>query len=280
MTLREFAVSKYLDNFIICVIIINAIAFGVETSAYAREKAGTFLIRLDHICLAIYTLEILLKICALKLKYFREPWNIFDFIIVAISYISSSGSLILLRTLRVLRVLLLISAMPRLRMIVRSLIISLPSIGSIALLLTLIFYVCAVIATQTFGAAFPDWFGSLSESIFTLFQIMTLESWAMGIVRPVCEQFPYAPFFFVPFVLISAFIIMNLFIAIIIGAMSEAREQMNKQLVKKVGEQLKPRNSELERIYAQLQTMSSELATLSESVRNLKDSEDSKFADR
>lgn len=271
MTLREFALSRGLDRFIIWVIILNAIAFGAETSATLREIGGTFLTWFDRVCLWIYTIEIILKIWALRLNYFREGWNVFDFVIVGLSYITIGGSI--WRSLRVLRVLLLISALPRLRMIVRSLIISLPSIGSIALLLVLIFYICAVIATQTFGAAFPAWFGTLTESIFTLFQIMTLESWAMGIVRPVCEQFPFAPWFFVPFVLISAFIIMNLFIAIIIGAMSEAREQMNRQLMKRVGEELQPRLAELDRIYTQLQTMGGDLANLTESVRKLREAE-------
>lgn len=268
MKLRELALSKGLDRFIIWVIILNGIAFGLETSLTVRERAGDFLIWFDRICLWIYTVEILLKIWALRFKYFLDGWNIFDFIIVGCSYLLSGGSF--LRSLRVLRVLLLVSALPRLRVIVRSLIISLPSIGSISLLLALIFYICAVMATQTFGAAFPEWFGTLPESVFTLFQIMTLESWAMGIVRPVCVQFPQAAFFFVPFVLISAFIIMNLFIAIIIGAMSEAREQINRQ-IEKVGEQLKPRKAELNRIYTRLQSMGDDLAELTESVRRLKE---------
>lgn len=271
MTLREFAVSRFLDRFILCVIILNAISFGVETSAIACERIGGFLLWFDRLCLWIYTLEIVLKIWVLKAGYFRNGWNVFDFVIVAGSYLIAGSSV--LRGLRVMRVWLLVSAMPRLRVIVRSLIISLPSIGSIALLLSLIFYACAVMATHIFGQAFPAWFGTLSESIFTLFQIMTLESWAMGIVRPVCEQFPYAPYLFVPFVLISSFIIMNLFVAIIIGAMSEAREQMNRQLVRKVGEQLATRQDELERIYSKLQTMGEDLAQLTECVGRLKEQE-------
>ncbi len=94
----------------------------------------------------------------------------------------------------------------------------------------LIYYVAAVVATKIFGAAFPEWFGTIPHSLFTLFQIMTLESWAMGIVRPVSQQFPYAYMFFVPFVLVSSFVILNIFIAVIINAMTEAREQIVKQM--------------------------------------------------
>ena len=139
------------------------------------------------------------------------------------------GWLTVLRSMRVLRVLRLISGIPRLRVIVQSLLLSLPSIGWISLLMLVLFYTFAVMATKLFGAAFPEWFGSLGATFFTLFQVMTLESWAMGIARPVMEAFPYAYLFFIPYVLLSAFIVLNVFIAIIIGGMDDARAQQKEE---------------------------------------------------
>lgn len=262
----DFVLSRPVEKFIIAVIIFNAITLGMETSHFLMAHMGGFLVWADHIALAIFSLEIILKIIVLKKDYIRDPWNIFDFLIVAVSYVPDTGGLSVLRSLRVLRVLLLLSAMPRLRIIVRSLIISLPSIGSIALLLMLIFYVCAVMATKMFGGTFPDWFGTLPSSLFTLFQIMTLESWAMGIVRPVCAQFPYAVLFFVPFVLVSAFIVLNVFIAVIINAMNEAREQDVKNVQ---AQEAKENDSGMDRVHERLNEMSEELKQISLMIKNM-----------
>ena len=175
--------------------------------------------------------------------------NIFDFIIVGISFVPSVGWLTVLRSMRVLRVLRLISGLPRLRLIVQSLLLSLPSIGWITLLMLVIFYTFAVMATKLFGPTFPDWFGTIGATFFTLFQIMTLESWAMGIARPVMEAFPHAYLFFVPYVLLSAFIILNAFIAIIISGMNDARDQQEIQ-EKNLDSELQ---KELSRLKAQME---------------------------
>lgn len=260
-----FIVSKPVERFIIGIIIINAITLGLETNKSIVSRYGVFLLWFDHIALGIYTVEIILKTLYLRSNYFKDPWNIFDFLIVAVSYVPFADGLSVLRSLRVLRIFLLISAMPRLRLIVRSLILSLPSITSIALLLALLFYVSAVISTKIFGEAFPAWFGTLSDSLFTLFQLMTLESWAMGIVRPVCEQFAYAAFFFVPFVLLSAFIIMNLFIAVIINAMNEAREVLTD-----IPDSGAISDDDFDRIYKKLLSISEDIKTLSNDVKKIK----------
>ena len=98
------------------------------------------------------------------------------------------------------------------------------SIGTVIVMLLLLFYIAAVIATKLFGAAFPEWFGTLGASLYSLFQIMTLESWSMGIVRPVMEEFSYAWVFFVPFILLTSFIVLNLFIGVIVNAMAQATD--------------------------------------------------------
>jgi voltage-gated sodium channel len=118
----------------------------------------------------------------------------------------------------------LVSVAPSMKAVVSALIKSLPGMGAIVALLTLVFYVSAVMATTLFGEAFPEWFGNLGRSFYTLFQIMTLESWSMGIVRPVMEKQPMAWLFFVPFILIATFTMLNLFIAVVVNAMQAHHE--------------------------------------------------------
>ena len=138
--------------------------------------------------------------------------------------IPATGNLSVLRALRILRVLRLISVVPSLRRVVGGLLAALPGMGSIAVLLMLVFYMFSVMATKLYGGNFPDWFGSVGASAYSLFQIMTLESWSMGIVRPVMEVYPYAWLFFLPFILVTSFTVLNLFIGIIVDAMQKEHE--------------------------------------------------------
>lgn len=190
---------------------------------------GVWLKALDQLILACFVIEIGLRFAAHGWRLLRDPWGLFDTIVIAIALVPASGPLAVLRALRVLRVLRLISIVPSMKMVVQSLLSSLPGMGSIVALLGLIFYVAAVIATQLFGAHFPEWFGTLGASLYTLFQVMTLESWSMGIVRPVMEQFPYAWLYFVPFILIATFMMLNLFIAVIVDAIQNQRERIAEQ---------------------------------------------------
>lgn len=220
----KIVLNEKVQHFILVVIVINAITLGLETVKSVEANFGGLLTLIDHVILGIFVVELLLKIMALKLNFVKDPWNIFDFLIVAISFVPSADGLSILRALRVLRVLRLISGFPKLRLIVRSLLVSLPSIGWISLLMVIVFYVFGVMATKLFGQAFPDWFGTLGSTLYTLFQIMTLESWSMGIARPVMEVFPYAHLFFVPFVLISSFVVLNIFVAILVNDMSSSAQ--------------------------------------------------------
>ena len=120
------------------------------------------------------------------------------------------------------RALRVISATPRLRRVVEGFITALPGMGSVFLLMALSFYIGAVMATKLFGPAFPDWFGTLGDSAFTLFQIMTLESWSMGIVRPVMDKYPLAWAFFVPFIIVTTFAVVNLIVGLIVNSMQDA----------------------------------------------------------
>jgi voltage-gated sodium channel len=223
----EWVESSATQRVIMALIVINAITLGLETSASVMARIGGVLHLVDRLILAVFVLEIALKIYAHGLGFFRRAWNLFDFIVVGIALIPASGPLSVLRALRVLRVLRLISVSPRLRFVVEALLKALPGISSIAVLMLLLFYVAAVIATGLFGARFPEWFGSLGGSMYSLFQIMTLESWSMGIVRPVMETYPYAWMFFIPFILIATFTMLNLFIGIIVDTMQTLHDDQH-----------------------------------------------------
>ena len=214
---------------IVALIVINAVTLGLETSPTVMAQVGSWLLALDHFILGVFVVEISAKLYAYRWRFFRDPWNVFDFLIVTIALVPASGPLAVMRALRILRVLRLISMVPRLRFVVESLLHAIPGIASIAGLLVLLYYVFAVMATGLFGAAHPAWFGTIGRSMYTLFQIMTLESWSMGIVRPVMETHPYAWLFFIPFILLATFTILNLFIAIIVNTMQTMHDTTHAQ---------------------------------------------------
>jgi len=208
--------AQFTQRLIIGLILLNALVLGLETSSAAVAVAGPALLWADRIILAIFALEVLAKLFALGLRFWRNPWNIFDFLVVGIALVPGSGPFSVLRVLRLLR---LVSMVPKLRFIVEALLRAIPGITSIIGLLALVFYVFAIIATGLFRDSHPEWFGSLGASMYTLFQVMTLESWSMGIARPVMEVHAWAWVFFVPFILVATFTVLNLFIAIIVDAM-------------------------------------------------------------
>ena len=222
--LQNFLANPWFEYFILALIAINAIVLGMETSDAVMAKIGPALIAIDTIILWVFVAEIIARLIVNFKGFWRDPWRIFDFTVVAIALVPTTGALSVLRAFRILRVLRLISNVPALKRVVSGLLSALPGMGSIVLLLALIFYVFAVISTKLFKDAFPEWFGSIGESSYTLFQIMTLESWSMGIVRPVMEQFPYAWVLFVPFIVATAFTVLNLFIGVIVDAMQSEHE--------------------------------------------------------
>ncbi len=223
--LRTLVESNIFQNAILVVIVINAVIIGMETSPALMGSYGPALVLLDTIALGIFIVEILMKLFVYRFSFFKDGWNVFDFTIVAVALLPTGGNLSVLRALRILRALRLISAMPKMRKVVQGLFAAIPSMGTVILLLGLVFYIAAVMATKLFGGEFPQWFGSIGASLYSLFQIMTLESWSMGIVRPIMEVYPWAWVFFVPFVLVTSFVVLNLFIAIIVNAMHEEADE-------------------------------------------------------
>ncbi|MGF1503143.1 MAG: ion transporter [Paracoccaceae bacterium] len=214
--------SDRIRNAILAVILLNALVLGLETSDSVMSAAGPALIAIDRICLAIFVVELVLKLIAFRLAFFRSGWNIFDMLIVGIALVPSNDGLSVLRAMRILRALRILSVSPSLRRVVQGFVSALPGMGSVFLLMGLIFYIGAVMATKLFKATFPDWFGTIGESAYTLFQVMTLESWSMGIVRPVMETHPWAWAFFVPFIMITTFAVVNLLVGLIVNSMQDA----------------------------------------------------------
>ena len=220
----DFMHQHSVQHSIVVLIIVNAILLGMETDAEIMDKFGDEIGLFDHGLLVIFVIETCLMIFAKGKKYWTDPWCLFDFIVIAIAVMPSSGDLYLLRPMRILRVLRLINRVESMKRVVSGLVSSLSSLGSVVGLLLIVFYVFAVISTNLFGAVFPDLFGSLGHSFFTLFQVMTLESWSDGIARPIMEKFPYAWVFFVIFILIATFVVVNLFIAVIVDSFASLKD--------------------------------------------------------
>ncbi|MFN3846546.1 MAG: ion transporter [Paracoccaceae bacterium] len=216
-------------NTIIGVILFNALILGLETSSAIMARMGGVILLLDKLCLAIFVAEIAAKLFAQGRQYFKNGWNLFDFVIVGVALVPAGQGVSVLRALRILRVLRVISAAPRLRRVVEGFITALPGMGSVFLLMAIIFYIGSVMATKLFGSSFPDWFGDLGNSAYTLFQVMTLESWSMGIVRPVMDAYPYAWAFFVPFIMVTTFAVVNLLVGLIVNSMQAAHSEEDNQ---------------------------------------------------
>lgn len=259
--IRSWIETPAIQNTIIALIIVNAVLLGLETSPGTMAAAGAVIRALDQAILAVFVVEILLRLYVHRAAFWRDPWSVFDFAVVAIALIPASGPLAVLRALRVLRVLRLLTMVPSMRRVVGALLAAIPGLGSIALVLLIIYYVFAVIATNLFAAAYPDWFGNLGRSLYTLFQVMTLESWSMGIVRPLMEQFPHAWLFFIVFILVATFTMLNLFIAIIVNAMQSVHE-----------EERNAEPSPVESSHDHMETdLHTELRILREEIRQLRD---------
>lgn len=262
LKIEKFVGHHWIQAGIVFLIIFNAILLGMETSPSLMDAYGEELHMLDHVILGIFIGELALLMLARGLNFFKDPWCLFDFVVIAIALIPASESLSVLRSLRVLRVLRLINKVQSMRRVVKGLLGSLASLGSVIGLMLIVFYVSAVVSTNLFSAEFPDWFGNLGASFFTLFQVMTLESWSEGIARPVMEKFPYAWIFFLSFIMIATFTVVNLFIAAIVDSFSstshEEKEEETRHLKELKWEQDELRrqqitNDELNSIRVELQ---------------------------
>jgi voltage-gated sodium channel len=259
--------SSRVRFFIIGLILINAAMLGMETVPTLVQNYGDILHRLDHIILGIFVLEMILKLYAFGWQFFKNGWNLFDFFIIAIALIPSNGVFSVLRILRVFRVLRLISLMSQLRFVVEALLRALPGISSIFILLLIIYYTFAVIATTLFGPDFPEWFGTLARTMYTLFQVMTLEGWA-EIARTIMTKFPYAWIFFILFILIVTFTMLNLFVAIMVNTMQTLQERRQRQMRSAIESAT---HSESEKLQQEIRQLRAEIGELKALLQNNKD---------
>ena len=241
---RSFIENILVQRIIIGLIILNSIIIGFETSPEILSSYGDLLQLIDRVILAVFVIEMLLKLYADRLSYFANGWNVFDFIIVMVALLPTYGSLSILRVFRIFRALRLIKNVPKLRFIVEALFHSLPSLSWIFVLLSIVFYVFAVVGTKAFGAEYPVWFGTLSASMFTLFQIMTLEGWA-EISRSIQDTHPFATIYFISFILIASYTTLNIFIAIVVNTMSEIQHNDNKEQIQAIEHIIKDERTEL-----------------------------------
>lgn len=245
--LKRIAEAKWFQNFITIVIVLAGALVGVETYPEMVAKHGTILHVLDQLIIWIFVAEVVVKMGAegkRPWRYFLDPWNVFDFIIVAACFLPvGSQYVMVLRLARLLRVLKLVRALPKLQVLVGALLKSIPSMGYVSLLLMLLFYVYAVAATFMFSKNDPMHFQTLPLSMLSLFRAVTLEDWTdlMYINMYGCANYGYdgnealcthsqaspiaSPLLFCSLILLGAMIILNLFIGVIMNGMDAARDE-------------------------------------------------------
>ena len=226
--LEEFIENKHVQYVITAVILFNAVILGLMTNKALYTQYGALLDSLDEACLVIFTIELAIKLVAQRHRFFFSSWNIFDFITVGSSLVFSFGAVSALRVFRVFRLFKVISSFGKLRLIVIALIETLPSMYWISMLLAIIFYIYTILGYNLYGEEFGDLFGTFGMSVFTLFQTMTLESWASQIARPIMDAHPYAWIYFVSFTLITTFVMMNLVVGVVVESINKV-SQMEKE---------------------------------------------------
>jgi voltage-gated sodium channel len=215
---RSLIESARFERFITALIVANAITLGIETSPPVVARFGDSLYAFDRLVLAVFVVELLLRFFVYRGRFFGDPWRVFDFVIVGIAVVPAGSAFAVLRALRVLRVLRVVSLVPSMRRVIGALLNALPGMASIVGLLGLVLYVFAVLATKLYAAIAPEFFGNLGTSLFTLFQVMTVEGWP-DVARSVMTQSPHSWIFFVVYLLIATFMVLNLFIAVVVNAM-------------------------------------------------------------
>lgn len=261
--LRRLDENPATERIIMALILVNAVTLGLETSASAMERYGPLLIAVDRIAIAVFVIEILARFAVKRAAFFRDGWNIFDAVVIGVAVAPATAAFSVLRALRVLRLLRLITVVPALQRVVGGLIRALPGMGSILLLICLIFYVAAVMAVNLYGQDFPAQFGTLPRSLFTLFTVMTLEGWVDDVVKPILTTHPYAWVFFISFIVVTTFTVLNLIIGIIVNAISEEHAAAEKAEREIMHEETAP-------LAAEIRALRAEIVSLREDVLSRK----------
>lgn len=221
------------ERFIVAVIILNGVILGMETSPALNAGFGNVFHAINRLVIGIFVVEALMKITAVAPwvgRYFRDGWNLFDFSIVVFSLIPATGQFATIaRLARLLRVLRLISTVPELRLIVTTLVRSIPSMGHVVILMSVVFYIYAVLGFHLFHSHDPTHWGNLGRSLLTLFRVVTLEDWT-DVMYTAMSLHPLSWLFFVSFVVIGTFVVINLFIAVVLNNLEEAKAERLSEL--------------------------------------------------
>lgn len=221
--LRQLIENSVFQNAIVGVIVINAVILGLQTSTMFSQDQLEFLGLLDNVCLVIFCVELALKLITYQFRFFKDGWNVFDFLVIGIALAPATGGLSVLRALRVLRLMRLVTVLPAMRRVISGMFNAIPGAASVAGVLSIMYYVAAVMGTTLFRDSNPELFGTLGTSLFTLFKMMTLEGWP-DIADAVLANKPNAWPFFVLFIIFTTFTTLNLLFGIIVGAMEQAKE--------------------------------------------------------
>ena len=267
--LRERLESVVVRSVILGLILFNAVTLGLTTSPWVMARVGGVLDGLDQLVLAIFVVELSVKLYAYGPSFFRNPWNVFDLGVVGLGLLplGGEGGASALRGLRVVRALRILSAVPQMRAVVQALLDALPGMGAVIVMLAVVYYVFSVMATLLYGPTFPMWFGDLARSAYTLFQVMTLEGWSDGIVRPVMEVHPYAWAFFIPFIVMTAFSVLNLFIGLLVNTMQQAVEAEAEKEFETLRDLVR---SETDQVDAHVLELKTEIRALHDELRALR----------
>lgn len=254
-TIQRIVSHRAFTSVILSLIMVNAIIVGLETypSLYGAYTEWFFIA--DYVLLWIFTIEIAMRFIAARPSkdFFKNSWNWFDFLIVSAGHLFAGAHFItVLRILRVLRVLRAISVIPSLRRLVDALLMTIPALGNIMILMSIIFYIFAVMGTMLFAGVAPEYFGNLQLSLLTLFQVVTLESWASGVMRPIFAEVWWSWIYFVSFILVGTFIVFNLFIGVIVNNVEKANEEEKEE---EANTELKELRQEVSEMKAMLQTL-------------------------
>ncbi len=240
-TVRNFIGHPLFERVVVCVITLNALTLGIETFPSAMQSHGEILHLIDLSFVAFFVVELTLRIYVHRAAFFhyREGWNWFDFLIVLLTLMPFAGNISALRAFRILRALRLLSAVPALRKVITGILRAINGFAAVLAVLLVVNYVAAVMVSKLYGAEFPDRFGNLFKSLFSLFQIMTLDDWT-GIAGPVIDKYPAAAVFFIGFICVTVFLLLSIIVGISANAMHESTEDPEqKSLEQKIDEVLK-----------------------------------------
>jgi voltage-gated sodium channel len=222
---RALVEGRRFQGFIISVILLNAILIGLEETPAAMGSSGDLITTLSWITVAVFVVEIALRLYAHGLSFFRDAWSLFDLFVVIIALIPASGAFSVFRILRVLRIMRLLSTVRSMRMVVGALIATIPGMASIGALMIIVLYIGSIIATQLYGHTDPEQFGTLLKSMLSMFQVLTGDDWA-NVIRDTTDRHPTSWIFFICFIVIATYIVLNLFVAVAVEALERKSDEM------------------------------------------------------